>query len=133
MPIQQAAAVLGLTPKVILRRVSDGHASTYHRVAGKMGFLLPLAALVRDDPELGNFIVPNRDQMPLSAVAYAAHGLLTVPTNIFVAVASALLTYVEPVVLMFDEPNGDKYVGFVPDEAVKLTLDNVEVSAHEME
>jgi integrase len=133
LPIQQAAAVLGLTPEVILRRVSDGHGGIYHRVAGKMGFLLPLDALVRDDPELGNFIVPNRDQMPLSAVTYAANGLLTVPANIVVAVASALLTDVEPVVLMFDDPNGDKYVGFVPDVAVKLTLDNVEVSAHEME
>ena len=37
MPVQQAAAVLGLDPEVILRRASDGHSGIHHRVAGKMG------------------------------------------------------------------------------------------------
>ena len=133
LPLEQAAAVLGLTVADILRSASEGRGGIFHRVAGTMGYLLPLDALLPDDPELGTLIVPNRDQMPVSAVAYAASGVLAVPENSVVAVAASLLVTGEAVIVMFAAPDGDKRLGFVPDDSVKLTLGNVEVSASEME
>ncbi|MDO8388520.1 MAG: site-specific integrase [Polaromonas sp.] len=133
LPLEQAAAVLGLTVADILRSASEGRLGIFHRFAGTMGYLMPLDARLPDDSELGTLIVPNREQMPVSAVAHAASGVLAVPEDCVAAAAASLLVSGEAVMVMFAAPNGDKSLGYVPDDPVKLTPSSVEVSASDLE
>lgn len=125
--------MLSLAVKDILRSVSEESLGIFHRFAGTVGYLLPFEDLIPDDMELGTLIVPNPDQMPNSARAFVANGVLSVPKNSVVAVAASLLMTGEAVITMFSAPDAGKVDGFVPDEPVKLTLATIEVSAREME
>lgn len=133
LPVDQGAAVLGLSVADILRSASEGRVGLFHRVAATRGYLVLIAALERDDPELGTLMIPQPSQMPDSAVAQIASGVLAVPSDSVRAVADGLLVTGEAIVVMFAAPDSDSSRGFVPDEHVTLTLSNIEVSTRDLQ
>lgn len=133
LPLEQAATVLGLGAADLLRAASNGRLSVYYRFANAPGFVMPFADLEPDDGELGTFIVPDRNAMPASAVAFVANSVLGVPGDSTVAAASSLLVTGQAVVLMFQAAGGDKRLGFIPDNQITVTVTNAEVGTREIE
>lgn len=87
--------------EVVLRGVTEEHLGIFYRFAGIKGYLLPFDDLMPDDRELGTLVVSNPDQMPTSASAFVANGVLEVPKSSVVAVAASLLVTGEAVMAMF--------------------------------
>ena len=136
LALPHASTASGISPTDLLRAASSGNLSLFVRSGGIRGYLLPGADLELDDPEMGpagGYVVPAEAQMPENAVAHIGDGLLQIPAMNLTGVTAALLAGANSVTLVaFEIPN---HAGefFIPNDALIVTRDQLEVVAGEVE
>jgi integrase len=133
LPLEQAAAAVGLRADDVLRQAAHGRVRLFYRFDQAPGYLVRLDDLPEDD-EPASHVVPSPAGMPDTASRLTATDPFALPRDAVSGVASALLAGSCADVVLFDAPgSADGVLAFVPDEAVTLTIDNVEVSTEDIE
>lgn len=134
LPISQAAAALGLEVADMLRQAADGHLALYCRLISKLGYTTQFSEFEPDDPELGTVIVPTQSNRPLGSKALRATGMYRIPTDETDAVAALLLAgkHADVVALEIIGQEAED-MAFVPEGALRIQLDQVELSCVELE
>ena len=133
LPLQQAAAVLGLDVREVLRMASDRRLSLFHRFANTAGHLVPVNALERDDPEQGTFVLPHPSEMPELAARHFAIGVRRVLDEDIATVAGELLEAGDAVLVAFGAEIEQTTQLFIPDEPVTVLATTIEVSITQVE
>ena len=135
IPLELAATVLGLSVADLLRSASEGVLGIYHRFAGAPGYLVLVHELEVEyhDSERGTRVVPQANQMPDTALAHIANGVLGIRSDSVAEVANLLLVTGQCSIVMFAAPGADKARGFVPDDPVELTSRSVEASTVDLQ
>ena len=134
LPIAQAAAAMGVEVKDLLRQAADGHLALYCRLISKFGYTTQFSEFEPDDPDLGTVIVPTQSNRPPGSKLLRASGMYRVPTDETDVIAAHLMVgkHVDVVALeMIDQEAKD--MAFVPDGALRLEVDQVELSCLELE
>lgn len=134
LPIAQAAAALGVEVDDLLRQAGDGHLSLYCRLVRKLGYTTPFSSFEPDDPDLGTVLVPTQANRPPGSREVYGTGVYRVPTDETDAVAARLLEGggADIVALEFVGEE-DAGIAFVPEGALLLAVDQVELSCAELE
>ncbi|MBI5277344.1 MAG: site-specific integrase [Burkholderiales bacterium] len=135
LPLDQAAAAAGLPPDTLLRAAAEGKVSLHVRVGSTRGFLVPEASLDAVEPELGRsagLVIPSPASMPASAVPHVTEGVLEVLECDVGPAVAALLEHA-PFEAIALQARGRPGVWFVPDCAVTLRRQALEVAAHQVE
>lgn len=127
-----AAAASGMSAEYLLKSALEGRIGLFWRSAGQPGYSLPLAALQPDDMQLGSLEVPHPARMPASANRVAPTGPLPIPSDALPGLVEALLNDAQATVsiVAFDTEAGRV---FVPDQAIWLNRNSVEVAALEVD
>lgn len=134
IPLLEAAAVVGLSARDLLRQAAEGRLALYCRLHGEMGYRTPFGSFEPDDPDIGTVLVPNAWDRPAGSRIHRAFGMYRVPSDETTSVANSLLNAETPAVVAFEEPAPDlQGWAFVPDKVLKLTDQIVEVSAVEVD
>jgi integrase len=134
LPIAQAAAAMGLEVADLLRQAADGHLALYCRLVAKPGYTTRFSEFEPEDPDFGTVLVPTQSNRPPGSRLLRASGVYRVPTNDTDANAALLLQgeHVDVVVLEIIGQESED-MAFVPDDTVRLEIDQVELSCVELE
>ena len=134
LPLQQAAAAIGLSPQDLLRQAADGRLGLYCRLQGEVGYQTPFWTFEPDDPELGTVLVPRTRHRPPEARVHRAFGIHRIPGDEADAVVNDLLKTGTASILAFEVPGtpSDR-LAFVPETIYELTEELLEVSAVEVD
>ncbi|MDR7097334.1 integrase [Hydrogenophaga laconesensis] len=134
LPISQAATAMGLDVADLLREAADGHLALYYRFIAKQGYTARFSDFDPDDPELGTVVVPTRSNRPEGSRIVRASGVYRVPRGETGAIAARLLTGKHADVISLEVIGGEaQSVEFVPDDVLRLEVDQVELSCSELE
>jgi hypothetical protein len=132
LPLEQAAAAIGLKTADILRQVGDGRVRLFYRFHQSHGYVVALADL-HEDVEPGSHVIPAPANMPDTAVSITATGVHALPVDALHQVAGALLAGLDADVVAFDAPSSSGDRVFVPDTPVNLGIETVEVATRDIE
>lgn len=134
LPIEQAANVLGLEVNDLLRQAADGHLAFYCRLIAKPGYTTNFSEFEPDDPEFGTVIVPTQSNRPPRSKVLRASGIYRIPRDETDVAAALFLAgkHVDVVALdvLGEESEG---VAFVPEGALRIEVEQVELSCVELE
>ncbi|MBK6005951.1 site-specific integrase [Ramlibacter ginsenosidimutans] len=134
VPLDQAAAVVGLAAHDLLRQAAEGRLSLYCRLDGEPGYRAPFSSFEPDDPELGTVIVPGPHNRPREARLHRAFGVHRVPQDDLDAVAGTLLKGEAARIVVFEVLTAAVgRLAFVPEKTYALSEQRVEVSAAELD
>jgi integrase len=136
LPLDNAAAASGISPDQLLRRAAEGHLTLAYRSSREPGYLVPLDDLELDNEsegQAGGYVIPNPAQMPKSAVAHVASGMLLLLPSDLPGAATSLLTGASQTSLVAFELATIKGMVFAPNRVVPVSRSDIEVSAIEVE
>lgn len=131
LTLGRAAAACGLEEEQLLRVAASGKLGLHLRLSGVPGVLIPLS-LLPVEPGIGIREIPVRSRMPAEAVDHYATGVFVLDRGDAPSIAEAFLTGDESasVVLLL---GGTPDQVFVPDDALVIAKDALEVEGSEVE
>lgn len=134
LPILQAASAMGLDVTDLLRQAADGHLALYCRLVAKSGYTTQFSDFEPDDPDFGTVIVPTQSNRPPGSKLLRASGMYRIPTDETDVIAALLLAGKHADVVALEiigqEAEG---MAFVPEGALRVEVDQVELSCAELE
>jgi integrase len=134
LPLQQAAAAIGLSAHDLLRQAAEGRLGLYCRLQGEVGYQTPFWTFEPDDPELGTVLVPRTRHRPQEARIHRAFGIHRIPRNEVDAIVNELLKAGTASMLAFEVPSaGADDMAFVPETIYELSEERLEVSGIEVD
>lgn len=134
IPLDQAAAIIGLTTHDLLRQAAEGRLALHCRLQGEEGYRTPFWSFEPDDPVLGTVLVPRMRYRPSESKVHRAFGMYRVPHDETTSAANLLLTEGTVTILAFaDSAASPDDLAFVPEKIFELTEQLVEVSAVELD
>lgn len=129
LPIAQAAAAMGLDVADLLREAADGHLALHCRLIARPGYTTRFSDFEPDDPDYGTVVVPTQSSRPSGSRLLRASGVYRVPRDETDVIAALLLAgkHADVVALEIIEQEAQG-MAFVPDEVLRLEVDQVELS-----